>query len=108
MINRQARMLAQQNYRMSQGQSRKSNQRSIYIDTPSGIPVPTRGTTTERQTRSGSKNMGINPGNPNQYYMVNTQSQSTQGNIIPVAKKRGANSNYPPTKQMNYMGSMSG
>lgn len=33
-INRQARMLAQQNYRMSQGQSRKSNQRSIYIDTP--------------------------------------------------------------------------
>merc|ERR1711893_509159 len=64
MINRQARMLAQQNYRMSQGQSRKSNQRSIYIDTPSGIPVPTRGTTTERQTRSGSKNMGINPGNP--------------------------------------------
>jgi|Transcript_43492 hypothetical protein len=52
--------------------------------------------------------MGLHPSNPNQYYMANNQS-STQGNIIPVARKRGQNGNYPPTsKQMNYMGSMSG
>jgi len=48
MINRQARMLAQQNYRMSGGQSRKSNSKSIYTDTPGGLPVAYRGTTTER------------------------------------------------------------
>ena len=40
--------------------------------------------------------------------MINTKS-STQGNIIPVARKRGHNTNHPHgAKQMNYMNSGNG
>ena len=115
MVNRSTRMMAQQNYRMSQGNSRKSNQRSIYdgSEPPSGVPIPQRGTTTDRGSRSGVKNnpIGINnhPSNGNQYYMVN-QSGSTKGqNIIPVQKKKGSSSNFVNSnKQMNYVGSLQG
>ena len=56
-VNRSTRMVAQQNYRVSQGQSRKGNARSIYDNNeiPTGMPVPQRGTTTERGSRSGAK-----------------------------------------------------
>ena len=55
----------------------------MYLDN-SGMPVPSRGTSTDRQTRSGSKGL-MNSGNQ-QYYMMNNQAQ-TAGNMIPSRKK---------------------
>ena len=56
-VNRSTRMMAQQNYRVSQGKSRKSNTRSIYdgSETPNGVPMPARGTTTDRSQRQAVK-----------------------------------------------------
>ena len=85
---------------MSQGQSRKSNPngRSVYdginTDTPSGIPIPQRGTTTERGTRSGIKTNSMfppsGPSSNDQFYGAPGQKSGYSN----VAKRKGTSSNY--------------
>lgn len=105
---------------MSQGShTRKSGAggRSFYdaaltsdTNAPSGIPIPQRGTTTDR-SRGLAKN---------QYYNNGGMLQQQNSSNIPVStnnhttqKKKGANSSYVPPAQprgnmSSYVGSMSG
>ena len=116
MTNRSTRMMAQQNYRMSQGQqSRKSNARSVYDGSDTSATVHQRGTTSDRAQRA--KNGMSNTGPQSQYYMINsngTQKQGAMTNVPVSTKKKSSSSNYTGQgmsnnhKQMNYAGSLSG
>ena len=101
-------------YGISQGShTRKSGNggRSIYDaamtgdNVPSGIPIPQRGTTTDRSSRGLAKNQN--------QYNYNILQQNSSNIPVSTQKKKGANSSYvhggPPRGNMSsYVGSMSG